>query len=56
MKYIVQVREVHISHREVEANSPEEAKELVSNGDDTEVYLEYSHTLGSDTWTVEKKN
>jgi len=52
MQYIVLIREVHVSHRLVEANSPEEAKE--NAGDGMEVFCEYSHTLSQDTWTVEQ--
>lgn len=51
-KYCVYIREVHVSHRFVEANSPEEAKDLA--GDEACSYLEYSHTLDKDTWTVEE--
>ena len=56
MKYIVLVREVHISHREVEANNEEEAKSKVYHGQPAteETYLEYSHTLDRWYWTVEE--
>lgn len=53
-KYVVLRREVHVSHVEVEAESPEEAKEKVFEGEGDEVFLEYSHTLDSCTWTVEE--
>lgn len=52
-KYLVGVREVHISYREIEANSPEEA---IKKADDvvTEVFREYSHDLSEELWTVEE--
>ncbi len=53
-KYIVGIREVHVSSREVWANSPEDAKEIAGEDLDTEVMLEFSHVLDSDTWTVEE--
>jgi len=53
--YIVGVREVHVSHMEVEANSPEEAVKKVVEGEGEETYLEYSHPLDKDLWTVEEK-
>ena len=54
MKYIVGIREVHVSHRVVEAQDPEQAKDIASRDLDTEVALEYSHTLDKDTWTVKE--
>lgn len=51
MKYRVLIREVHVSHRIVEASSRDEALELV--GDADEVFCEYSHTLPKETWTIE---
>lgn len=51
-KFNVLIREVHVSHREVEAKDESEAMELA--GDAEEHYCEYSHTLDRDTWTVEK--
>ena len=53
-KYIVGIREVHVSHREVEADSPEEAINIAKRDLDTEVMLEYSHTMEENTWTVEE--
>ncbi len=51
-KYHVGIQEVHVSTREVEAESPEQAKELA--GDlGTEVLIEYNHTMSEDTWSVE---
>ena len=52
-KYTVLVREVHISHMEVEADSPEEAIEKVKEGEGDEATCEYSHTLDDDTWSVD---
>ena len=54
MKYLVQVREVHISHREIEAESAEQALSFVADQDGEETFLEYSHTLDPDLWTVEE--
>lgn len=56
-KYIVNIREVHLQPIEIEAESPEEAIRLVQDGDGEGDYTngEYSHTLDSDTWTVEEK-
>ena len=51
-KYIVQVREVHVSSMEVEADSAEEAKTLVAEGGGDEIICEFSHGLDLDTWTV----
>ena len=53
-KFNVLIREVHVSHREVEAEDEAEAMRLA--GDAEEHYLEYSHVLDKDTWTVEKKD
>ena len=56
MKFLVQVREVHVSTLEVEATSKEDALDQVRrDGTDAgeEINLEYSHTLDSDNWTVE---
>jgi hypothetical protein len=53
MKYDVQVREVHVQHIVVEADSPEEAVDMVRDGDGDHAAIEYSHTLGPDSWTVE---
>jgi len=52
-KYTVLVREVHVSHMEVEADSPQEALKAVREGGGEETCLEYSHTLDSNsTWQV----
>jgi hypothetical protein len=56
MKYRVLVREVYVSHIEVEADTERAAIEAVNaHGTDAgeEVLSEYSHTLDTDTWTVE---
>jgi hypothetical protein len=56
MKYIVNVREVHIQMVEVEAQNKNEAKQKVKEGEGE--YLDnslgYSHALDSDTWTVDE--
>lgn len=52
-KYTVLVREVHVSHMEIEAENPEDAVDKVYNGDGNEVLCEYSHTLDSNEWTVD---
>jgi hypothetical protein len=53
-EFTVLVREVHVSHRRVFANSPEEAIERVRDcGDEEEIARKYSHTLDPETWTVE---
>lgn len=50
--YIISVREVHVSHRQVEASSPKEALEILRDGGDEELYMEYSHQLDENTWGV----
>ena len=47
----VLIREVHVSHRLVEACSIQEAMEKAGDGEET--YMEYSHTLPKNTWTAE---
>lgn len=54
-KFTVLVREIHVSHMEVEAANEEEAIENVRRGIGEEVASEYSHSLSKDTWTVEEK-
>lgn len=44
-KYMVVILEVHESYREVEAENPEEAKELAVEDSATEVELIYKRTL-----------
>ena len=57
LKFIVEVREVHIQGYEIEAETEEQAKDLIreGNGDLIDGHFEYSHTLDSEFWTVEKK-
>jgi hypothetical protein len=55
-KFRVLVREVHIQPTIIEADSKEEALKKVFDGEgelDTQGF-EYSHTLDTDTWTVEE--
>ena len=52
-KYFVGKREVHVSTMEINADTPEEALLKVWDGDGEEVMCEYSHTLDSDSWSVE---
>ena len=54
MRYLVGAREVWVALHEIEADTPEEAKELVFNRFDNEIDLEYSHTLDSEHTTVEE--
>ena len=51
-KFIVEVREVHISYQEVEANNRDDAVNLVSAGKGTANTLEYSHQLPKEEWAV----
>ncbi len=53
--YNVTIREVWTSQIHVEAKSGEHATRLVSYGEGDEVdnSLEFSHRLGSETWTAE---
>lgn len=44
-QYRVLIKEVHISHMLVEADSPEEAKEKIMEGEGVEVRLEYDDVL-----------
>ena len=52
MKFLVGIREVSISTRLVEAENEEDAKKIA--GDAPEIMCEYSHSLGEDTWSVER--
>ena len=52
--FLVGVREVHVSTILIEAYNKEEAKRLVGEGE--EIYLEYSHTLDQNLWSVEEVN
>jgi len=53
--YYVNIREVWIQPVEIEADSPEEALAMVSNGGGLYVDngLEYSDTLDNDKWSVD---
>jgi hypothetical protein len=56
-QFIVSVREVHVRFYEVMAEDEEEAKGLVGrNAPDVKDlgHEEFSHTLDSDTWSVEE--
>ncbi|MGA2496819.1 MAG: hypothetical protein ABSH20_03715 [Tepidisphaeraceae bacterium] len=55
-RFIVNVREVHVQPVAVDARSPQDAIDRVRQGaGDYDQYPgEYSHTLNTDTWTVEK--
>lgn len=50
-QYLIGIQEVHYSWRRIEADSLEEA--LHDAGGATEEYLEYSHTMDTDTWITE---
>lgn len=57
IEYSVGIPEVHYVYIEVEAGSPEEAKEIAEEllaGGDEELDPEYSHTLGVSEWRVEE--
>ena len=45
MKWTVQIPEVHISTREIEAETEDKAIEMALEDLDTEVSHEYSHTV-----------
>ena len=55
-KYIVSMREVWIQMYSAEAESKEEALDIVAEGggDLIEGAFEFSHSLGKDTWNVEE--
>lgn len=54
-KYIVNVREVHISVREVEAESDEDAvAKALKQGIDCEIRVDYSHTMDKSFHTAEE--
>ena len=53
--YYIGIREVHVSTVKVDANSEEEALELARDGAGEEVMLEYSHTMDSSHFTVERE-
>jgi len=52
--YFVQVREVHVTTTEIEAESPQDAAhKVVRDGEGDEVIFEFSHYLDVKTYTVE---
>ena len=53
--YTVNVREVHVNSYTVKAESEDEAKDLVADGqgDMMDDMLEFSHSLDTDCWTVD---
>lgn len=53
-KFLVEVREVHVSTIEVEAENKAEAISKVKDGEG-EVISECCHTVESDTWNVSEK-
>ena len=53
-KFLIGVREMHIQYVEIEADNAESAKDLIRQGEGTERDLEYSCTLDTDEWTVNK--
>jgi hypothetical protein len=53
-QFIVEVREVHISHRSIEAEDQDQAVLMVEEGEGEEVYLEFSDTKDKSTWSVRK--
>jgi hypothetical protein len=55
-KFIVNVREVYVQGYKVTADDEETAKAIVRAGGGVidEDRFEYSHTLDSETWTVEE--
>jgi hypothetical protein len=61
-KYIVSICEVHHLPVEVEADSPEQARELVNemlSEEDEKINFDglvYSHTMQMDSWLVEQKS
>ena len=51
--YVVAVKEVHVQHVSIEADSYEEAISLVNDGDGDEIgEAEYTCTLESDDWDI----
>lgn len=53
-RYTILIREVHVAHHTVSANSKEEAVKMVKDGESCEEYIEYSHTMDDDTWQIEE--
>lgn len=53
-KYHVLVREVHTSTQEIEADSVEDAIQLIREGEGKELTCEYSYTMEPTTWSVDE--
>ena len=55
-RFIVNVREVHVQPVVIEADSAEEAAELVDSAHEAycDYPLEYSHMMGKEFWTTEE--
>ena len=55
-KYVVYVREVHVQAVEIDAETVEDARKLVQDGEGYYIddSLEYSHCLEPYTWSVKK--
>ena len=58
IKYVVEVREVHIVSCEIESDKPmnraallAKAHKMIEAGEQSD-YLEYSHRMDEDTWTT----
>ena len=54
-KYVVELREVHVSYYEVDAESEEQASEIVLDGGGDFLDTEYSHTLDDEPVVTLKK-
>lgn len=54
-KYVVELREVHVSYYEVDAESEEQASEIVLDGGGDFLDTEYSHTLDDEPKVTLKK-
>jgi len=57
LKYLVNIREIHIQPVKIEADSPESAIEKVRKGGGFYdlTLLEYCRSLDSEFWTVEEE-
>ena len=53
-RYLVKVKEVHVSVREVEAESVAEA--LRKAGDEEEISFYYAYSMDPSTWEVQQDN
>lgn len=47
-KFTTEIREVHVSHREIVCDDEETAREYFEAGEGEETYLEYSHVVEDD--------